>query len=197
MTSLSILIPTLPNREKVFNRLVEQLKGQAERYCSTLRNQPGYIDIASDSTIGISIGAKRNILLQGCQSDYLCFFDDDDLPSNDYISLIMEGIATNPDCCSLVGEITFDGKNPRPFRHSIEYTEIDEQGILYRRPVNHLNAVRSSIAKQMTFPDWNYSEDSNYCFQLQASGLLRTEHKIEKCIYHYLYCTDKKNKVYE
>lgn len=185
---LSILIPTMPGREHFFDNITKSLQWQI------LNKAAGYVDIVFDDAgkKEYSIGVKRNKLLERATGEYLCFIDDDDRIADNYIELIMTGIATNPDCCSLNGIITTDGKNPKPFKHSIEYTEMFERDGVYYRPPNHLNVVRSSIAKQMVFPDWSRSEDSNYCFQLRDSGLLKAEYKIDETLYYYDYVTDKR-----
>lgn len=165
--------------------------GQIKEQC--IRTEDGrYVDVLIDDDTTCSIGVKRNNLLQRVITDYVCFIDDDDRISNEYLQLVLTGIDTDPDCCSLNGIITTDGANPKPFKHSIEYKEMYERDGVYYRPPNHLNVVRSSIAKQMVFPDWQRSEDSNYCFQLRDSGLLKVEYKIEPILYYYDYVSDKK-----
>lgn len=182
---LSILVPTLPTRRKFLDNLFDQIRQQAHPYI-------GLFETIIDPEIEISIGVKRNNLLAKAQGEYICFIDDDDRIADNYIELVMAGIATNPDCCSLNGIITTDGKDPKPFKHSIDYDSMYERDGIYYRPPNHLNTVRASIAKQMVFPDWQRSEDSNYCFQLQASGLLKVEYKIPETIYFYDYISDKR-----
>jgi glycosyltransferase involved in cell wall biosynthesis len=150
------------------------------------------VEILANDRTDCSIGVKRNILLQESRGEYICFIDDDDRVADSYIDLIIRGISTNPDCCSLNGIITTDGQRPKPFKHSIDYKEMYERDGVYYRPVNHLNTVRASIARQMVFPDWQRSEDSNYCFQLRDSGLLKVEYKIEPVLYYYDYVSDKK-----
>lgn len=190
--SLSILVPTLPGRIEFHKRLQDQLAASMYTYCQKMGADEQNIEIITHDATDISIGVKRNILLQEAQGKYICFIDDDDRIADNYIDLVMAGIATNPDCCSLNGIITTDGKDPKPFKHSIDYKEMYEQDGVYYRPPNHLNVVRSSIAKQMVFPDWQRSEDSNYCFQLRDSGLLKVEYKIEPVLYYYDYITDKR-----
>lgn len=184
---LSILIPTLPTRELFFMTLLDWVVGQAHRL-----NVLNHVQFVPDDATEISIGVKRNNLMAKARGEYICFIDDDDRVADNYIELVMAGIATNPDCCSLNGIITTDCKNPKPFKHSIDYAEMYERDGVYYRPPNHLNVVRSSIAKQMVFPDWQRSEDSNYCFQLRDSGLLKVEYKIEPVLYFYDYVSDKK-----
>lgn len=182
---LSILIPTLPIREKLSSVLFLRLQEQKKAF-------PDQVEILTNDNHLISIGAKRQLMLQAARGEYLCFIDDDDRIADNYIALIMGGIETNPDCCSLNGIITTDGKDPKPFKHSIDYDSMYERDGVYYRPPNHLNTVRSSIAKQMKFPDWERSEDSNYCFQLRDSGLLKVEYKIEPVLYFYDYVSDKR-----
>lgn len=182
---LSILIPTLPIREKLSSVLFLKLKEQKKAF-------PEQIEILTNDNTSISIGAKRQLMLQAARGEYLCFIDDDDRIVDNYIELVMAGIATNPDCCSLNGIMTTDGKNPKPFKHSIDYDSMYERDGVYYRPPNHLNTVRASIAKQMKFPDWERSEDSNYCFQLRDSGLVKVEYKIEPTLYFYDYVSDKR-----
>lgn len=187
---LSILIPTLPKRKEFYNRIAGQLLEQFKSF-SQLGDYS--TEVISNDETDISIGVKRNKLMAQATGEYICFIDDDDRIAYNYIQLVMEGIATNPDCCSLNGIITTDGKDPKPFKHSIEYAEMYERDGMYYRPVNHLNVVRSSIAKQMVFPDWQRSEDSNYCFQLRDSGLLKVEYKIDPVLYYYDYVSDKRH----
>lgn len=182
---LSILIPTIPSREHFMDKIMRQVTDQVAIWpeaeiCWTI------------GPPNISIGKRRNELMSLALGEYICFIDDDDRIADNYIEMVMAGIATNPDCCSLNGIITTDGKDPKPFKHSIDYKEMYEQDGVYYRPPNHLNVVRSSIAKQMVFPDWQRSEDSNYCFQLRDSGLLKVEYKIEPVLYYYDYISDKR-----
>lgn len=182
---LSVLIPTLPVRKHFFDRLISQIHNQTIPYLHDFHT-------VIDDDSNISIGVKRNNLMAKAHGDYLVFIDDDDRIADNYLQLVMAGIATSPDCCSLNGIITTDGNNPKPFKHSIDYREMYEQDGVYYRPPNHLNVVRSSVAKKMVFPDWDRSEDSNYCFQLRDSGLLKVEYKIEPVLYFYDYVSDKR-----
>lgn len=130
--------------------------------------------------------------MSNVDTPYMCFHDDDDLPGPNYIKHIMEGIDKGVDCCSIHGIITTDGRNPKHFYHSIKYDRFFEEDNVYYRCPNHLNVIKTELAQQCVFPDWVRSEDSNFAFQLQAKGLLKTEHYIDEVIYHYLYIQDKK-----
>lgn len=175
MVKLSILICHLPNRAKIFQRLMRILNPQLSTK----------VELCVHDQVSITIGEKRNNLLQEAKGEYVAFIDDDDWVSNDYVSLLMEGINKGVDCCSLIGEITFDGKNPKKFIHSRFYSHYFEDGNVYYRPPNHLNCIKSSIAKQFSFTNKNHGEDTDWAMQICRAKVLKTEHKIEKTIYHY------------
>lgn len=183
---LSILIPSLTSRAESFLKLYDELNKQ-------IGDLP--VQILSKSDNGeMSIGAKRNWLLERAKGEYVAFFDDDDLPSRTYVSSIMEGIEKGVDCVSLRGVITWDGDTPEIFEHSIKYDEYrtNDTGVpKYERYPNHLNAIKASIAKQFKFPEINHGEDTDWATQIKKSGLIKTEHYIDKVIYHYQYVSNK------
>lgn len=184
---LSILICHLPKRKFLLSRLMATLDPQAERV-GQFTASPS-VELLIDDSEFDSIGEKRNRLLQKADGKYVCFIDDDDFVSDNYLPFIFEGINKGVDCCSLLGEITEDGKNPLLFEHSIKYkeykTNTPDKPIRYERYPNHLNAIRSSIAKQFRFPEKNHGEDTSWAAQIHKSGLIKTEHYIPEIIYYY------------
>lgn len=181
---LSILICTIPSRAASFGRLITELRGQMLAYAPA-------VGIISNASTELSIGAKRNWLLEKAESDYVCFIDDDDRVCSNYIDLLMAGMEKGVDCCSLIGEITFDGRNPKKFIHSLDYTDWYEKNDVYYRSINHLNCIKTSIAIQIGFTHKNHGEDYDFSLKLKESGLLKTEHKIYQTIYFYDYRTKK------
>lgn len=186
---LSILIPTLPERAEKFSKLFFDINFQIE-----LQNAFGLIEVLTDEAPkGKSIGKKRNDLLDKAQGEYVCFIDDDDKISDDYIRLVLNALQKKPDCLSLKGIITFDGHEPKIFEHSIKYSEYrtTENAITYERYPNHLNVIKSSIAKQFKFPEINFGEDTDWATQIHKSGLLKKEVQIDKILYYYKYISNK------
>ena len=175
---LSILISSLVGRYCQRNDLIIALQKQ---------DLTG-VEILTEIDSGInSIGYKRNKLLDRAKGEYVAFIDDDDMISSDYIYKIMYAIESKPDCCSLMGVISWDGKNEEIFEHSIKYKEYKTTNnpIRYERYPNHLNVIKTSIAKQFKFEEINHGEDTAWATQIFKSGLIKTEAPIEGVIYHY------------
>jgi hypothetical protein len=184
--TLSILILSIHSRKTMFDSLFAEFMAQAAEF-------NGECEILYDIDNGEKTkGLKRNDLLMRATGKYVAFFDDDDWPSNDYVKSILFAVQSNPDCCSLLGEMTTNGINPEIFEHSLSYTEwrtASTGRVKYERTPNHLNAIRSTIAKSIKFPEINYGEDHEWSKSLTESGLLKTESKIQNVIYYYRYQT--------
>lgn len=63
--------------------------------------------------------------------------------------------------------------------------------VTYERYPNHLNCIKSSIAKKFKFPETNHGEDTDWATQIHKSGLIKTEHYIPEIIYYYDYKSKK------
>ena len=189
---LSILIPTIKKHSRLFKLLEQSLISQMFSYS-------GQVELLSDDHETDSIGTKRNRLLGRVKGKYSCFIDSDDRVSINYISLLMEGLKNDVDCCSLKGIISTNGEDRQYFEHSIMYNEYRtnkdasfELGqIKYERFPNHLSCIKSGIAKQFKFPETNWGEDTDWATQIHKSGLLRNEYFIEEVLYLYDYITNK------
>lgn len=184
MCKLNILICHLPERQDFLRRLSALLDPQIREYKNDVKV------LICDSRYK-SIGKKRNDLMYRVDADYSCFIDDDDRVSKDYIKHLLEGIEKGVDCCSLTGEITENGQNPKKFIHSIVYDHYFEEGGIYFRPPNHLNCIKFDIGRLFQFPEKNYGEDTDWAMQIARSGMLRSEHYIENTIYYYDYIPKK------
>lgn len=191
---LSILIPTLPRRSHLLARLLAQIEDQIKRI-GLHDPAPNQVEIITDENEDITIGIKRNEMLQDATGEFVVFIDDDDRISDSYLLNIWLGITTpGITHCSLIGEIHFIdlGGHKKPFIHSTDYKEYSEDSHAYYRYPNHLNCIRADIAKQFQFPDWKASEDTNWATQLNKSRLLTNEYKINECIYYYDFINDKR-----
>lgn len=186
MPKLTILIPTLPQRKRFFDRLWNELLIQIHK------EGTDEVVIEGNAATDICIGTKRNRMMEEVTTEYMAFFDDDDMPGPNYIKHLMEGIDKGVDCCSLTGIITTDGANPKKFVHSIKYDSLftGDDGVYYR-PTMHINCLKTEHARKAVFPEWRTSEDSKWAMDLQHTGVLKTEHYIDEVIYHYEYVSNK------
>jgi hypothetical protein len=88
---LSILIATIPGRESMFARLMSHLWRQSV-------GLPVEIIYDGSAKDVMSIGAKRQRLIESAQGRYVVFIDDDDWVPDTYVEDILEATITLPDC---------------------------------------------------------------------------------------------------
>lgn len=178
---LSILIPTLIERRDKFNFIRNKIQGQI----TSLKLDKEIEIISFEDNRKYNVGYKRNWLLDQAKGVYSMFVDDDDDVSNNFIKLVYDALKTNPDCVSLTGIITFNGHNPKRFVHSLKYKSYFESGGVYYRPPNHLNPIKTEIAKKFRFPELNFGEDTNWAMQVCKSGILKKEVEVSEPYYYY------------
>lgn len=139
--------------------------------------------IEDDKTM--SIGKKRQALLEKAKGKYIVFFDSDDYPRKGYVSDIMKAIAEEPDCVGFKIQMTTNGQNPETCIHSMRNTEWTHDGKAYLRNVTHFNPVRKELALQAGFPDLRFGEDKVYSDKV--SKLCVREVFIDKFLFDYRY----------
>ena len=142
-----------------------------------------------------SVGQKRNEILFSANGRFISFVDDDDQISKDYVKWIVNCIERERrlDSIGFTGKYYIDGAFFMYFKHANRYGgNFRGQDRIQYRPCNHLNPVRTSIARQIGFVDKNHGEDSDYSDRLFFSGLIRTEMIIQTTpttpvLYHYYF----------
>lgn len=188
---LSILIPSTEDRNKMVFLLLEHLHNQIEK-----ENVVADVEIITDIDNGeISVGAKRQRLIEKARGEYLIFIDSDDWVSDDYLKLIISAIGNNPDVVGFNGYMTHNGINREGFQISKDLSYItikDAKGNnFYSRHTNHLCPIKREIALKIGYRDMKFQEDYDYAVRLKKSGLLKTEHFIDSELYHYKYVKNK------
>ena len=181
MHNLSLLICSLANRKDSLDRLLTVLGPQLVEGVQVIINSDGGKK---------SVGQKRNELLDSAIGRYVSFIDDDDLISDDYVSLILDAIKNNCDVVGIQLLMTTDGEKECRTCHSLKYDkwwdekDPDRPGLRrYFRNPNHLNPVKRELASVVRFPDKDRGEDHDYSKRLLP--LLKTEAYIEKPVYYY------------
>ena len=176
----SILIPTIPGREAKLQTLLASIHEMREKICPDLRID---INVYFDNR-ELSIGAKRQSLLQGAKGKYMSFIDDDDRVLPAYFEDAAACITLGLDVCRLRGEI-----KQYTFTHSLANT-LDmpmADGVVFLRPPNHLNVMLTDIAKCVSFGDATRGEDLDWTIKLARAGYLQSEYTSDPSRIHYIY----------
>ena len=180
MKELSILILTLPTRIDSYSNLIRTLNQQVIE--NNLLDKVQILSLCD--TKEISVGEKRNILLNKSIGRYVCFIDDDDLIATDYLIKIISAISSNADVITFCGEYIENGQTT-PFSIStIHRGNYNHPNIFYRLP-NHLCPVKREIAVSCLFTDKNYGEDSDYAERINQH--IKNEFNIQDKLYFYMY----------
>lgn len=182
---ISILIPTMKQREQLFRRVLAEVERQ-------IRDTPEIrVEVLWESDNGeMTLGQKRNVLMDRCKGKYHCFIDDDDVIVPDFLKTFVPMIKsdTDYDCASFVGAHYIKGKFNKLFHHSLEYSTWDELPDRFIRTISPMNMIKTSIVRQVRYKDIRNTEDHEFSIRLMESGLLKTEFKINpnRPIYHYI-----------
>jgi len=180
---LSILICTTFDRTDMFNLLKHHLQTQINEF--GFRKE---VEILSEcDNKEISVGKKRQSLLEKAIGEYIVFIDSDDMVPYYYVQKNLEAIKENPDCigfrinCKGTPGITASASNRWD-----DWAD-NKGGFDYVRTIYHKNPVKREIALQIGFKDMRFAEDYDYSKRLKASGLLKNEVFIDEIMYEYRY----------
>lgn len=179
---LSILICSVEEREQHLARLLQEFEMQR-------LGESVEILVESDNK-EMSVGAKRQKLLQRAMGRFIVFFDDDDWPYNHYIQSIITCLEKNPDidCIGMNVFMTTNGRHPQRCLHRLGYQwERGKDGWDYFRNITHFNPVLREKALQAGFKDMRFGEDVDYANRLNP--LLTKEAYIARPLFHYRYTT--------
>lgn len=179
----SVLIPTIPGRERSVQALTASIHEKVRRLCPSLRVE---ICVAFDCK-ELSIGLKRQSLLEQASGKYLSFIDDDDAITDAYVEDLWACIQGGYHTMRLRGQI-----GDYPFLHSLDVKLTDMMATrdtppVFQRPPNHLNPMLSDVAKLVPFKDATYGEDLDWTITLFRRMYLKTQYTPEFSRVHYLY----------
>jgi glycosyltransferase involved in cell wall biosynthesis len=190
---LSILILSIPSRIEKACNLIKTLEGQ-------LGDRRSVEILMFNDNRSQTISEKRNVLLHAARGQFVCFLDDDDRVSTDYIDQLLTAIASDSkvDCisfnqfCSIDGEpmnVEFGMGNP----HGILWRDPEKGGMLgdIKRPPYHMCAFRRDIAQSEDFNPMtgkngqSHGEDFDWLMRLYPK--IQTEHHIDAPLHNYVY----------
>lgn len=176
---LSILVCSVLNRGTTFlPNILRQLDEQSQGL-----DNVEVIVLADNKRM--TVGAKRNKLLDLATGEYSVFVDDDDRISEDYVRSILEATESGKDAIVFQASVTINGGAPKVCYYSMKNeSDYDTPKAYYRLP-NHITAVKTSLARAARFPERMFHEDSDYAKNL--SSVVESEHVINKVLYYYDY----------
>jgi hypothetical protein len=162
MKILSILIPTIPERAEMFTRVYSELMKQVA-FMQTVHPTLGEVEVLVDSSTkfingGLSIGKKREAMVQRAEGKYLCFLDDDETIAPNYLEILVRMCNEDKDVCCFRNISKLDNFWMVVDMNLFFDNEAAMPGIIQRRPW-HICPVRSHLAQQHEFSDINYGED--------------------------------------
>jgi glycosyltransferase involved in cell wall biosynthesis len=192
MIKLSILIPSIFERSDRFNSLVNNLKAQINT-CG-FDNSVSIISLI-DKRGDMSVGHKRNSLIEMAKSEYIVFVDDDDIPANDYVLELMTAIQSNADVIPINGYMTTNGGNTAYWEMGLNlpYDTIKLNGkISYRRFPNHIACMKRELILPYKFKDISFGEDYEWAKRLNDNKVFKTEYRITKPLYHYVFTKQRR-----
>jgi cellulose synthase/poly-beta-1,6-N-acetylglucosamine synthase-like glycosyltransferase len=138
MSSLNVCIPSIIERRDKLAALIQRIEQLAEGYDVKIL-------FAVDNK-EMSIGAKRQALLNACAADYMVMLDDDDNLHDEYFEHVMPLLEKNPDCVGYYELVV--GKTVQEVKHSITCKQWTDSP-LQRTPF-YKTPIRTELAKAVT-----------------------------------------------
>lgn len=181
---LSILVPSVAERRNTFlPKCLDMLYGQLESL--PIEHQKSVEILFLIDSKERMLGSKRNNLIDIAQGEYIVFVDDDDRIEPDYISSLLIGIESGSDVITFLASVSLNGEPAKICHYSNKYNRDYNEANTYHRLPNHICCVKKETALKVPFLNIKNGEDSAYSKQLKPH--LRTQHEINRVLYHYDY----------
>jgi glycosyltransferase involved in cell wall biosynthesis len=185
---LSICVATVNGREEKFAKLMAVLQPQLES------NKADIELIIDKDNKEISIGSKRQRMLELAEGEYIVWVDDDDSISEDYASQILNNLGE--DAVGFLIDCFDHGNYTGRAKASRIYGDWGENmdGFKYVRSLYHKTPVKREIALKAGFTDKRFGEDYEYSMKIKS--LIKSEKFIDKVLYFYQYEFEEHGKKY-
>ena len=184
MIDLSVLVCSTHTRWDNFGQAIQrQLWGQYHSLSPEAQESVEILMLTDNKQM--MLGHKRNVMVDMAQGRYVVFVDDDDRLEPDYLAELLDATVSDADVITFLVSVTLNGGKPKLCRYSKDFKSDRNAPSRYERMPNHICAVKRELARQVSFPNIAYGEDSGYSKLLH--GLLATEHHIPRVLYHYDY----------
>ena len=191
---LSILIPTTPERQVEFDRLLDRLEILSAGYSVKI--------ISDDTGKQMTIGEKRERLYKAANGLYSLQIDDDDDIADNAIELIIGAIKSNPgvDVISFEEYCNMDGKEYKS-NHSNDYLDWEGDGSFefpdgfhFHRTIFYKDVIKTELAKSVPFVYCRFGEDHLFAKDLKPH--IKSEFHIAEQLYRYIHVSSDFNERY-
>lgn len=179
---LSILIPTLSSRSYYLKTLLDNISYQ-------IQHKPVEVIWLGDNK-SMSIGKKRNALLNMAQGSFISFVDDDDDISDNYVDVLLKAIDDNPDKTVICfhGTQTTDERKDIPFQYNVSFGRnhkkvIDGQRWKVMLPDHLCCWNKNHISEQ--FPNKSLGEDHEWARKMAFIYNEQDQVLLTDSLYHY------------
>lgn len=159
---LSILICSVENteRQENLNKLIHELNNQI---CSNYADNIVEILVEKDNGT-MSVGAKRNLLIDKANGEYICFIDDDDFIAQNYLNLILQNLTK--DILMIRIEHKINGEKAKEIQPSLYIDNLETNELIFRANHFHLCPHLKMKASWVKFQEINFAEDLDYSQRL-------------------------------
>jgi hypothetical protein len=158
---ISILTPAVWSRMLQADVLRQKLEAQAAAIQGFHLEHLVLFDNRS-----MTIGEKRQALLDSARGDYVAFVDDDDDVSDDYVASLAAGMRTGVDVVTFLQKAVINGEVGHvDFRVSHLADEPWRAGTTAKRRPWHVCAWKRDLVKDCRFLFCNYGEDAAWVAQ--------------------------------
>lgn len=183
MTELSILICGVDTRvNTTYPVIYNYLNEQAKQF-----NGKVQVMSITDNRV-MSVGEKRTWAIQMAHGNYVCFVDDDDMVSSDYVESIMNAIKSDTENCDVIcfgAKRYVNGIFDKDVKYGIQYRKDSEDEKYYYRVPNHLMCFKKSTIINRPYPYTNFGEDAMWARSVFFD--IKKQHTIDKVLYHYYF----------
>tara|TARA_R110000868_G_scaffold323015_1_gene583944 strand:- start:48 stop:632 length:585 start_codon:yes stop_codon:yes gene_type:complete len=179
--TLSILICSVDveERKDKLKKLIYELHRQiSKNYAEEI------VEIIVDTdNMNKSVGQKRNDLIKKAQGEFICFIDDDDFISENYLSIILNHLNSEIDILLIAIEHIENGVNKPKIIPSLYIDNLNTGEAVFKTNHFHLCPHKKSIARNVLFECVNFAEDMLYS-QKMVNHIINS-HTIYEPIYIY------------
>ena len=137
----------------------------------------------------MTVGQKRNHLLNIASGKYISFVDDDDHVFKTYVSDICDVLIENPgaEIVTFIVNVSINGNPYKKCYYDINYRKDRNLPDRYERLPNHIMVIKRDIARQAGFPLKSFGEDAEFSQRVKriVGNKLINQVKINKVLYYY------------